>query len=138
MTHTSAPRRRTRSIALAAGASLLVVLTFALSHDRASAASASTAAAGPEISSLTIEPHSPIKGHGFVVSFLTLSGGTYTVFESTSSSGGAIYSGSTTGGPVTTKKLGKHLSAGKYTIGVDLTLNGKTKRITKKIVIRKS
>jgi len=134
MFHASARPRRTQWIALA-GAALIIALAFALLQGQANARSVSSAAANPNVSALVVSPQKPIKGKGFKVSFKTTSGGQYTVFEATTTSGGPLVSGSTGAGKLTTKTIGKNLSAGTYTIGVDLTSNNKTKRITKKVVI---
>jgi hypothetical protein len=118
------------------GESGSVILTFAVFYGRANAATASSATAGPHISALTVIPRSPIEGRDFQVSFKTATGGSYVVFEATENNGGPIHSGSTGAGKHTTMKLGRHLRAGRYTIGVDLTLNNKTKRVTTKITIK--
>jgi hypothetical protein len=95
------------------------------------------AAAAPKVSNVTITPKSPSKGDGFKVSFKTAAGGQYVVFYSTGQSGGPLTQGKTKDGTITTKKLGKSLHAGKYTIGVRVTVGTKTKDVTKTLVIKK-
>lgn len=127
---------RAQRSALAGVSVIVLILAFALSYSRANAAPARSAAAGPKLSALKVIPASPIRGHGFQVSFKTTSGGDYVVFYSTGQNGGPLVMGSTKAGKVTTKKLGKDLHAGSYTIGVDLTKNKKTKRVTIKMKIK--
>ncbi len=100
-------------------------------------ATATTAATGPNISHLSHSPKHPVQGKGFKVRFRTTTGGSYVVFAATPAKGGPIAQGSAPKGTFTTKTLGKSLHAGKYTLGVDLTTGGKTKRITIKLVIKK-
>jgi hypothetical protein len=95
------------------------------------------AAAAPKVSNVSIAPKSPSQGDGFKVSFDTKAGGQYVVFYSTGQSGGPLAQGKTKTGTIKTKRIGKDLRHGKYTIGVRVTVGTKSKDVTKTLVIKK-
>jgi hypothetical protein len=95
------------------------------------------AAAAPSLSNVKITPKSPSKGDGFKASFKTKAGGQYVVFYSTGQSGGPLVEGKTKDGTIKTKKLGKELHAGKYTIGVRVMVGSKQKEVLKTVKITK-
>jgi hypothetical protein len=95
------------------------------------------AAAAPKVSNVVIAPKSPSQGDGFKVSFDTKAGGQYVVFYSTGQSGGPLVEGKTKNGTIKTKKIGKDLRHGKYTIGVRVTVGTKTKDVLTKVTVKK-
>jgi hypothetical protein len=115
---------------------VLTTAAFGLMQSGASASQV-RAAAGPSLSHVVVTPAQPTKGKGFKVSFKTAAGATYEVFESRGQSGNLLASGATKDGTITTKRLGKNLASGKYTLGVRVTKGGKAKTITKTLVIKK-
>jgi hypothetical protein len=95
------------------------------------------AAAAPKVSNVAIAPTKPSQGEGFKVSFKTAAGGSYVVFYSTGQSGGALVEGKTKDGTIKTRRIGKDLRHGKYTIGVRVTVGKKSKDATKTLTIKK-
>ena len=94
-------------------------------------------ACDPEIHDLSNKPRKPDKGKGFVVSFKTDSGGTYRVFAKRAKKTHKLADGVSGVATVKTGRVGKKLRAGKYTLGVKVTSNQKSKTLTKKLTIRK-
>lgn len=131
MPHASSRSLRNPWIALA-----LTALGIGFMQADANGAPASAAAA-PSLSKVTIAPEQPTKGDGFKVSFKSSAGGKYEIFYSTGQSGDLLIDGATKNGTFTTKKLGKKMRAGKYTLGVRITESGKQKQVLKKLVIKK-
>jgi len=113
----------------------LTALGFGLIQSDAGASKV-TAAGTPMVSNVKV-PKTASKGDGFKVSFDTKAGGDYVVFYSTGQSGGPLVEGKTKAGTIKTKKLGKSLHPGKYTIGVRVTFGKKTKDVLKTITIKK-
>jgi hypothetical protein len=131
MTHISSRSWRSPLIAVA-----ITTVGFGLLQSDAGASKV-TAAAAPKITNVTITPKSPAKGDGFKVSFKSPAGGQWVVFYSTGQSGGPLAQGKTKAGTIKTRKVGKALHAGKYTIGVRVTVGSKTKDVLKTLVIKK-
>jgi hypothetical protein len=128
-----ASNRPWRNSAIALG---VAAVSFGLVQSDAGASKV-TAAAAPKATNVKITPKSPSKGDGFKVSFDTKAGGQYVVFYSTGQSGGPLVEGKTKDGTIKTKKLGKKLHAGTYTIGVRVTFGKKTGDVLKKLTIKK-
>jgi hypothetical protein len=95
------------------------------------------AAASPSVSNLVVTPKKPTKGEGFKVSFKTRAGGQYEVFIATANSGDVLTTGKTKTGTITTKRLGKKLPAGKYTVGVRVIVGEKDKFVRQPLTIKK-
>jgi hypothetical protein len=133
MPNASTRPRRTRSIVVACA----TVLVAAGLTQSGAGASPVRAAAAPSLSHVTVTPKHPVKGKGFKVSFHTAAGGQYEVFYSTGQMGDLLVGGETKDGPITTAKLGKKLRAGKYTVGVRVTVGSDSKTVTKPLVIKK-
>jgi hypothetical protein len=131
MTHISSRSWRNPLIAVA-----LTAVGFGLLQSDAGASKA-TAAAAPKVSNVVIAPKSPSQGDGFKVSFKTAAGGSWVVFYSTGQSGGPLAQGKTKDGTIKTKKVGKGLRHGKYTIGVRVTVGTKSKDVLTKVTIKK-
>jgi hypothetical protein len=133
MTYATHRRARNRSVALACATALAAAgLT-----QTGAIASTVHAAAGPSVSNLAVTPKKPTKGEGFKVSFKTKAGGNYEVFIATANSGDVLAKGKTKTGTITTKRLGKKLPAGKYTVGVRVIVGEKDKFARQPLTIKK-
>lgn len=92
-----------------------------------------------KVESVSATPKKPRAGKGFTVRFTTSSGGTYKI---TAKRSGATRKTLSTGvagkGVVKVKDLGKNLKAGRYTVKVAVTSNGKTGTDTHRMTIKKA
>jgi hypothetical protein len=97
---------------------------------------------GPElcpsqVSGISNKPAKPKKGRGFKVSFKSKSGGAYTAFVIRRQKQTILEAGGTGTGKTTTKKVGKDLKAGKYSLRVSISAAGPPDLVKKSLTIRK-
>jgi hypothetical protein len=87
--------------------------------------------------SVSTTPASPTAGKGFKVSFKSTSGGAYKVVAKHKKTSKVLEQGATGAGKTTTKKVGKGLKAGSWTMVVTVTSSGKPDTAKHSITISK-
>jgi hypothetical protein len=90
-----------------------------------------------DASGVKTKPKEPTAGDGFKVGFDSKSGGAYKVTATRKSKTKVLEQGATGAGHTTTKKVGKGLKAGTYTVKVSVTSAGKADTAKHSVTISK-
>jgi hypothetical protein len=90
-----------------------------------------------QVSGVKSKPKTPTAGKGFKVGFDSKSGGAYKVSAVHKKKTTVLEQGATGAGHTTTKKVGKSLKAGKYTVVVTVTGGGKPETAKHGVTISK-